>query len=93
MEHNEITPAPVATAEDLLAKVDMLISATKQWINTDDDTLGAAIYRRVNEIPSDISAVHITPEHAEVFNHKAVELNRAFRMKTYVELSALNSLN
>lgn len=93
MEHNEITPAPVTTAEELLAKVDMLISATKQWVNSDDDALGAAIYRRVNEIPTDLSTVHITAEHVEAFNKKAITLNQAFRMKTYVELSALNSLN
>ena len=93
MENNEIAPAPVNTAEELFAKMDMLLTATRQWINNDDDALGAAIYRRTTEIPSDVFVLRDTPELWDSFNERVTTLNHAFRKKTFVNLSAMNSLN
>lgn len=93
MDNNEIAPAPVTTAEDLFGKLDMILSATRQWINNDDDELGAVIYRRLNEIPNDATVLHSTPEHWNAFNEKVTAINHAHRVKNHVSLSALYSLN
>lgn len=93
MEHPEITPAPVSSVDDLLNKMDMLIGATRQWVNDDDDALAALIYRRLSELPIDVTKVHGTPEEAEAFNGKVLTLNKTLHRKAYVELTNLNSLN
>lgn len=93
MENNEIAPAPVQSAEELFAKMDMLLSATRQWTLNDNDELGAVIYRRTNEIQEDALVLRDHPDLWEAFSAKAVRLNLEFRRKTWTNLSALNSLN
>jgi hypothetical protein len=93
MERNEITPAPVNTAEELIAKMDLILGAAQQWVTVDDDELGAAIYRRCSELPANLSTVQGSQEHWAAFNEKAVAINRSLRQKAYVELQNMNSLN
>jgi hypothetical protein len=90
---DNITPAPVSTPEELIAKLDMILGATRQWIADDDDALAAIIYRRTSEIPHDLVSVEGTPEHWEIVKRKAADISIAFQQKTYVNLQAMNSLN
>lgn len=93
MDNESIAPAPVSTPEELIAKLDMILGATQQWIINDDDELGAIIYRRTQEISSDIRCVEGTPEHWEAVKNISSNIAVAFRQKNYVNLQALNSLN
>lgn len=93
MESNEFTPAPVNTAEELIAKMDLILGAAQQWVNDDDDALGAAIYRRCSELPANLASVQGTQDHWRVFDQKAIAINHALRQKNYVELQGLHSLN
>lgn len=93
MDNHEIAPAPVSTPEELLSKMDMILGATRQWMTDDDDALGALIYRRVTEIPRDMSVVLGSTEHWAAFDAKAIAINKAFRQKAAISLHNLNSLN
>jgi hypothetical protein len=95
MEHNSshVTPAPVNTADDLIAKIDLITGATRQWTLDDDNELGSAIYRRLTELPQDIAGVYIPEEQRAAVQIKISDLNHAFRRKAIVSLHNLNSLN
>lgn len=93
MNYPDFPPAPVNSADELIAKMNLILGAAEQWVNVDDDELGAAIYRRCSELPANLASVQGTPEQWEAFNKAAIAINHSLRVKAHVELQAMNSLN
>lgn len=93
MEQHEIAPSPVRNADELLAKLDLITGAIRQWTNDDDNELGVVIYRRLMELPQDFSGVYLPEEQRTEAQVKVNVLNHAFHRKAVVNLHNLNSLN
>lgn len=93
MEHPEVKPTPVTNADELFAKMDMIIAAIPQL--TDDEEgreLSGTLMRRVGELKRDIDIVQDMPEYWQPVEEKVSQIGQALRQKSISDLNAIYSM-
>jgi hypothetical protein len=94
MENIEIAPHPVNSIEDLLAKLDLIHEAAKQYsTKSSDDELGLVLLHRAVELMSDISIIDPAPEHWQTVGEKLEGIREAVRQGTINDLNAMYALD
>jgi hypothetical protein len=89
MENFEVTPTPINTSMDLLAKLDMILGAAQQWISEEDDALGLTIFQRLYEVSAELDVVPDNSEDWSALGEKLLEIKEAMRQKSVNELEAM----
>lgn len=82
MDNNEIASANVNNMADLLAKIDMIHAASKQWVEAEggcDPELGKALRVRVHELMDDVINVGVSASEWDTLAAKFNEINALMR--------------
>jgi len=91
MERLKITPQPVNTFEELLAKTNLILEATKQSVTDHDNELNFALFIRVSELGNDFDGIDCTAEQMAIFGTMLEEIREVIRQANIADLNSMYS--
>lgn len=91
MDVSGVAPTPITSVEELLAKMDLILGAAQQWVEDDNDELGAMIFRRMRELSSDFDIILSSgpgPDW-EAVGEKLMAIKEALRQRSVRDLESM----
>lgn len=83
-----MTPTPINTVDDLLAKMDMILLGIEQWSGDRNRELMSDIRTRAMELSNDLDGLEVTKDEWQIIGAKTTDIREAIRQADITHFNA-----